>query len=240
MNKLFITGAAIVIAGIIIAGAVIYIDYSKCPDCSLGQTGQGNQAVSSDQAAQKLLDFVNNIILGGQKKASLLKVLDEDGFYKVSFSVEDQEVEWQISRDGRFVFPQVIDLTKTVEPAQETGKEIGNFSVSSDEICRDGDKPIIYFFGSDGCPHCSWEHPIIEEVALSFGDVVIFHNNVNAGADEDVFNKYSSGGVPTIVLGCKYYRVGSGESLGREKEAEVLTTLICKLTNNKPSELCQK
>ena len=93
---------------------------------------------------------------------------------------------------------------------------------------------------SEGCPHCSWEHPIIEEVARKFDGYVSFHNNMNSDADMDIFQKFSTGGVPTLVLGCKYYRVGSGENSGQEQEAENITSLICELTNNQPEEICQK
>ncbi len=203
----------------------------------------GGTVLSSDEAAEKLLSFVNKNILRGRQTASLMESSEEAGFYKVRFEVEGQEVEWRITRDGRFIFPQVIDLAEVVEPAEETDKEVGNFSVSSDEVCREDGKPIVYFFGSESCPHCRWEHPIMEEVAEKFGDKISFHNNMDTdgtNADKEVFGKYSTGGIPTIVLGCKYYRVGSGESLGKEEEAGVLTDLICKLTDNKPSELCQK
>jgi len=203
----------------------------------------GGTVLSSDEAAEKLLSFVNKNILRGRQTASLMESSEEAGFYKVRFEVEGQEVEWRITRDGRFIFPQIIDLAEVVEPAEETDKEVGNFSVSSDEVCREDGKPIVYFFGSESCPHCRWEHPIMEEVAEKFGDKISFHNNMDTdgiNADKEVFGKYSTGGIPTIVLGCKYYRVGSGESLGKEEEAGVLTDLICKLTDNKPSELCQK
>ena len=236
MNKLI--PIAVIIAGLAIAGALVYNDFSKCSVCS--QENSGEEILSSGQAAEKLLDFVNNNILAGQATASLIESLDEKGFYKVTFDVQGQEVEWRISRDGRFIFPQIIDLTEVAEPAEEVDTEIGNFSVSSDQICREDGKPVIYFFGSESCPHCVWEHPIIEQVAASFGDKISFHNNMSGDADEDIFNRYSTGGVPTVVLGCKYYRVGSGESLGEGEEAEVLTALICKLTDNQPANVCQE
>ncbi len=56
----------------------------------------------------------------------------------------------------------------------------------------------------------------------------------------EVFQKYSTGGIPTLVLGCQYYRVGSGETAGEEQEIKDLTGLICKLTNNQPAEICQE
>ncbi|MCS7106333.1 MAG: thioredoxin family protein, partial [Candidatus Aenigmarchaeota archaeon] len=114
----------------------------------------------------------------------------------------------------------------------------GDFLVSKDEVCKENGKPIVYFFGISRCPHCIWEHPIINNVTSKFEGYISYHENVDTDKDIDVFQKYSTGGVPTIVLGCKYYRVGSGRRIGEEQEAKVLTALICKLTGNKPNEVC--
>ena len=237
-NKVIFLG--LIAAGILIGGAIVWTNYQTCQTGTCSQSTQ-EQLISSQQAGEKLVDFINQKILAGQgSTAALIETLEEAGFYKVKFDVEGQKVEWWITRDGRFVFPQTIDLQAQVEPAQETGKEIGNFSVSADEICREDGKPIVYFFGSQSCPHCVWEHPIVQEVIAKFGDNISFHDNMDGDADKEILDKYSTGGVPTLVLGCKYYRVGSGESLGEEKEVEALTNLICKLTDNKPSEICPK
>ena len=218
---------SVVVAGVLIAGAVVYTNYA-------------NNTISSQEAGEKLVEFVNKNLLRGEDTAFLIESLEDGDFYKIKFKVQEQEVEWRITKDGRFVFPNTIDLTEVEELAEEIGKAEGNFSVSSDEICKEGDKPIVYFFGSTKCPHCVWERPIIEEVAAKFGDKISFHNNMDSEADKEVFSKYSAGSVPTLVLGCKYYRVGSGESLGKEEEAKALTNLICELTNNQPDDVCEK
>ncbi|GAI38261.1 unnamed protein product [marine sediment metagenome] len=63
---------------------------------------------------------------------------------------------------------------------------------------------------------------------------------MDPSADMDVFSKYSPEGyVPALVLGCKYYRVGSGEIIGEEEENKVLTALICDLTENQPNDVCE-
>jgi thiol-disulfide isomerase/thioredoxin len=99
-------------------------------------------------------------------------------------------------------------------------------------------KPIIYFFGSDGCGYCKWEHPVIANVTAKFEGFISFHDNIDSTADGDIFAKYSDGHIPTLVLGCKYYRVGAGANMGEEQETKVLTALICDLTGNKPVDVC--
>jgi thiol-disulfide isomerase/thioredoxin len=126
----------------------------------------------------------------------------------------------------------------------ETKKQItvdGNFNQIIDaQVCQENGKPIIYFFGSISCPHCKWEKPVISAVAQKFGSAISYHENIDNGKEMDVFNKYSTGSIPTVVIGCKYYRVGSGESAGVEKEVEVLTKLICNITGGYPVKVCGK
>jgi thiol-disulfide isomerase/thioredoxin len=138
--------------------------------------------------------------------------------------------------DGNILFPDAVDLqsaasspeAKAVPPEGETVD--GEFVKLADkEVCQENGKPIIYFFGSEGCSHCRWEKPILEKVVASFKDKISYHENIDTAKDQDVFSQYSTGAVPTIVLGCQYYRIGSGENLGEQKETEILTKLIQEL-----------
>jgi thiol-disulfide isomerase/thioredoxin len=137
-----------------------------------------------------------------------------------------------------------------LEPEAETQPQteaVGNFTeLTSEPVCYEDGKPIIYLFGSESCPHCKWEQPILNAVIEKFQSVVSFHDNIDSYNDQDIFSKYSSGAIPTIVIGCKYYRIGSGESFGegeekrKEAEEEALTELFCKTTNDQPESICLK
>lgn len=125
----------------------------------------------------------------------------------------------------------------------ELASTIGDFLITEDEVCQEDGKPIVYLFGSSSCPHCSWEHPIFEKVTAKFADQIALHDNMDTQDDIDVFQKYSQinrGGIPFLVLGCRYVRVGSGENAGEAGEEENLTALICKLTGGEPTEVCQE
>lgn len=228
---------AILIAGILIAGAAIFVNQSGKPDSG---NGDYSQVLSVEEAGEKVIDFINNNILQGRATASLLETLEENGLYKIKFNIEGQEIESYLTRDGKLFFPEAIKLDEIQEPISEKGFTIGDFSISNDEVCKENGKPIVYFFGSESCPYCTWEHPIIEEVAGKFGSEISFHNNMDSDADIDIFSKYSAGGIPTLVLGCKYYRVGAGQQAGEEAETKNLTALTCKLTGNKPEGVCNE
>jgi len=203
-----------------------------------GQANSDSNYLSAQEVSDNVLTFINKNILRGQGTASLVETTDENGIYKIKFNVNNQDVTWGVTKDGKLVFPQTIDLTQAQDLVEETGKAVGNFSVSAAEICKENEKPIVYFFGSESCSHCQWEKPIIKSVMAKFKDLISFHENIDTETDSDVFQKYSTGGIPTLVFGCKYYRVGSGEGAGEDQEVKDLTALACKLTGGEPGSVC--
>ena len=199
---------------------------------------------NSDKIAQKTLDFINQNMLVEGYTASLSDIQYlNNGLYKVNFQVEEQEFESYVSGDGGMLFLQGINMKEATAEAENEDENAatvtGNFIATEDEMCTEDGKPVVYFFSSSSCPHCQWEGPVLKEVVSKFGDKVVFHDNIDSSNDQEIFEKYSTGGVPTIVLGCKYYRVGSGEGDTEEAEAQALTDLICDLTENQPSDVCQ-
>jgi len=232
-NKLIII--SILIAGILIASAILYVNKTKVGTPQAG-------LLLPEQAAEIAMNYINENILGGETTASLIDVVEENGIYKIHFKIEEEEYNLYLTKDAKLLFPQVIDLENIlgVQPEAQ-GEEvytIGDFLVSEDEVCKENEKPIIYFFGSENCSHCRWEDPIMEKVGKNFEGYISFHNNMDSDVDMDIFSKYSTGGIPTLVFGCKYYRVGSGEGAGEEAEFEALTALICKLTEGQPTGIC--
>ena len=195
-------------------------------------------SISSKQAGEKAIEYINNNILAGAGTASLVSVTEANGVFKVNIKIGEQSYDSYISKDGKLLFPEGYEMdTKAVEKKTAT-TSVGNFLTSEEEVCMENGKPTIYFFGSTGCPHCQWEHPILEKVLKNFEGLVSFHNNMDSQDDNEVFSKYSDGGIPTLVFGCKYYRLGSGEGEGEESETKALTAVLCKLTGSKPAETC--
>lgn len=231
LNKILI---AIIIVGVLISGAIILVKTSKSPS---------EKFLSPQEAAERAIAYINQNLLQKGISASLINVREENGIYKFHLKLGENEFDSYVTRDGNILFIEGIDLEKpaTVQSEPREGTTtIGNFNLSQDEVCKEDEKPIVYFFGSERCPHCKWEHPIIETVASKFKENIAFHNNMDSNVDTEVFSKYSPGSIPTLVLGCKYYRVGSGEQLGEKEESKVLTALICKLTENQPAEICKE
>lgn len=195
---------------------------------------QSNKKISADEASQKALSYINDSLLKGKMTANLLDIAEdkEKGLYKLRLKIGEQSLESYLTLDGKIFFPEAIDLETAaqIEKNKKGESVAGDFiKLTDQEICRDNGKPIIYFFGSTQCPHCHWEYPVIKEVVAKFGNQISFHDNMEKFTENEVFARYSDGSVPTIVLGCRYYRVGSGEQIGAEKEKEILTQLIQEL-----------
>jgi len=205
---------------------------------------------SADRAAAKAVEYINKYLLVEGTTASLSSVDKEaiGNLRKITLDVAGTKFASYVSIDGKFLFAQEpFDLNKNPNgtdssngTVENTGAEIeGGFKEAKDtEICKENDKPIIYFFGSKNCSHCVWEKPILQNVINQFGDAVSYHENIDTEKDYDVFSRYSTGSVPTLVIGCKYYRVGSGEAAGEASEKESLRKVICKVTGNQPASVC--
>jgi len=199
-------------------------------------------SLTAEQVEEKILGYIREKI--GLEVSLTATTTFQNGVYKLSLKVQGTDIVSYATKDGDVLFPEAIVLEEeSTEPSENGGEEgaiPGNFSASGDEVCLEDGKPIIYFFGSEGCGYCKWEHPVIEAVASKFSDYISFHNNMDSNEDMDVFSKYSTGGVPTLVFGCKYYRVGAGVQSGEEQETKDLTALICKLTGNQPANVCEE
>jgi thiol-disulfide isomerase/thioredoxin len=208
----------------------------------------------SNKSADKAISYINKYLLSEGATATLSSIDKEriGNFRKITVDVSGNKFGSYISVDGKYIFTsEPFDMDKnptgnasstastgTVESTGTTTE--GGFSEAANtEICTEDNKPIVYFFGSSGCPHCKWEEPILKSVIAQFGDAISYHENIDSQTDIDVFNKYSTGSVPTLVIGCKYYRIGSGEASGEEAEKTALKKIICTVTGNQPSSICQ-
>lgn len=216
------------------------------------------QDLTAQDATKLAIDYINKYYTTETARASAGEVGNEpvNGLYKFVIEMQGQKINSYVTANGKMLFPQdPIDLTKSPEETDQANQATttatatvdsqpkqaadGNFTeLTSTQVCQENGKPIVYFFGSESCPHCKWEQPVISAVAKKFGSAISYHENIDNGKEMDIFNQYSDGGVPALVIGCKYYRIGSGESAGIESETATLTKLICNITGNQPGEVC--
>jgi thiol-disulfide isomerase/thioredoxin len=220
-------------------------------------SGPGD-VLTPKEAGDEAVEFITNYAVLPGTEVELINVTEVEGesIYKIVLNLSTQGMtqtaESFMTKDGKLLFPGGIEIEEVKELAEQQKEleenqtqeletpvvtTIGNFIVSGDELCREDENPIVYFFGSDGCPACEWEYPVIVNVTAKFAGYISFHDNKNnATADREIFAEYSTGYIPTLVLGCTYYRVGAGRDV--VEETNVLTALICNLTGSEPADVC--
>lgn len=203
---------------------------------------------SPQKVGENTINFINQNLLGGETSAGLKSIEKSDikGLYNIKLDIQGQVYDSFVSSDGKYLFVDgPIDMHEKIEQdplpemleKESTDVEGGFKEITELDVCIENDKPIIYFFGSETCPYCEWERPLIEEVIAQFGDTIDFRKRYD-GSDVDVLLKYGQGAVPAVIAGCKYYRTGAGQQLGEEGEKEALKAVICRATGGVPSSIC--
>ncbi|MBZ9571888.1 hypothetical protein KJA15_00915 [Patescibacteria group bacterium] len=127
---------AIIIAGLCIAGAIIYIDQGK---------GISGNLLSPQEAAEKAITFINQNLLQEGMTASLINVVEENGLYKFHLKVAEQEFDSYVTQDGKLLFLEGIDLESAPVVSGE-GEE------TPQEIPK-RDTPDVKLFVMSYCPY---------------------------------------------------------------------------------------
>lgn len=136
----FLIPLSIIVAGLFIAGAFVYINQGKIKNPTAGE------AFSPQQLAEKALDYINKNkdTLTGGNTASLLNVAEEGEIYKIHFKLGENEYDAYITKDGKFLFPGGYNLEEeTQAPSGET---------AAPEASKQ-DKPDVKLFVMAYCPY---------------------------------------------------------------------------------------
>ena len=152
--------------------------------------------------------------------------------------------------------PNVVTCPfEDLEPASGVQTIGGFMGIESAGVTKLGSKALVYFFGTTWCPHCNWEKPFFVDATGKFGTWSGIEEGDLSGAtftsdyliirayeidkihppeaDVKAFQHYSPDGhIPLMILGGKYFRIGSGERFGAANETLALTALLCKITDS--------
>ncbi len=105
------------------------------------------------QVADKTITFINENLLAQGTTASLVSILEENGIYKLTVKVGDQEPEVYVTKNGKLLFVQgVIDMS----PATTTPEQTSGNSTTEKATCETlpkAQKPVLEAFVVSGCPY---------------------------------------------------------------------------------------
>ena len=127
--------AAIVAVGAVIGLASVYLS----PSISEIEHGSdsGKNLMTIEEAGARAIDFINENMLQGGMTASILESAEESGIYKIKLKIQEEEFDSYITKDGRFLFPQFIDIEE-IEKEKEVVK---------------ADRPDVKIFVMSYCPY---------------------------------------------------------------------------------------
>jgi len=199
----------IIAAGLLIAGVIVYTNYTKSPTEEETVEEQG-EVISLEEAGERVISFIDENILQGETPISLIETLEEDGLYVVRFRVEEEEVEWRITKNGELIFPQVIDLTE-IEAETEPGQ-----SSSSENFAKCLTEKGMKFYGVPGCGWCAKQKELFAE-AIQYLSYV---ECVDEGSDELIAECQEAG-----ITGFPTWKIPNGELVSGFKTLEELSEL---------------
>lgn len=171
----------IIILVFLLAGGFVYRTYFAA-----------NGVLSSQEAAEKVIAYINENMLRGEVKASLVNVSEEDGIYKLRLKIGEVEYDSYVTKNGKFLFPEGINLEQAPAVAGE--------EVEQEEIPKN-DQPEVMLFVMSFCPYGNQAEELMKPVVDLLGDKVevelryVVYENYASGYPDyclDEENKYCS------------------------------------------------
>ena len=113
---------AILVAGLLIAGVLVYVNQGKGGEKISG-------LLSPQQAAEKAINYINQNLVQGGATASLINVIEENGIYKFRLKIGENEYDSYVTKNGKLLFIEGIDLEKPLKKVEKPKGEptIGDF-----------------------------------------------------------------------------------------------------------------
>lgn len=155
------TPIAIVLAGLIVAGAIVFVDLRKEKETSLSQ-----EKTLAQQIGEKALDYVNKNILRGGMKASLIEAVEdkEMRLVKMKLKIGEDEFDSYATLDGKYLFPQVFNMEEEKEEGTKVSKTPSTPEGKSCEELKKTDKPLLEAFVVSKCPFGTQMQRILLEI----------------------------------------------------------------------------
>lgn len=197
-----------------------YIDTEK------GNVISDNKTIDTSELITKTIEYLDDYF--ADENSVSLKKVEEDkdlSLYKLQFKIGDKVSEFFVTKDGEKIFMGDFLSMSKPKDVEVLG---GFFKREIDVKLVDGKIPL-YFYGVSSCPHSIWQYAIINAIKGKFGKDVIFYDYMDSDKEEDYFFNYSDGSMPLIVIADKYFRVGSGEKIGKDADINAISSIICQI-----------
>lgn len=171
-KNLIVKSIIVVIAIALVGGGIFYLSKKKN---SLGMLASVSGAISSQEAGNKAIDFINKNLVREGVTASLKEIKEESGLYKATIKITqtegEQDADVYISRDGKFLFVNPpIEMKEIEKKPTETPKT---------------EKPDVKLFVMSFCPYGNQAEDLMKPVMSLLKDKIDVRLNyiVSKGTD---------------------------------------------------------
>jgi glutaredoxin len=128
----------------------------------------GVAALSSDEAAEKAVTYINENLLSSGQEATLKSVEESSNLYNLKLDIGGREYDTYVTKDGELLFPSVVNMDAEIETTEtETEQEQPAGVVKSD-------KPVVELFVMSHCPYGTQSEKGMIPVAELLGDKIDF------------------------------------------------------------------
>jgi len=136
---------AILVAAVVIGGAI----YFSSGNCNCPEDGSGKSSDLQAVAGQTV-DFINNNLLSGGTKASLIDAVEENGLLKLNIRIGESEFPSYVSKNGNLLFQPGSEIDVEQFLAEKAKAEEEN--QESKEVPT-SDNPEVKVFVMSYCPY---------------------------------------------------------------------------------------
>ena len=129
-------------------------------------SGKNIKIVSEKEAREIATNFINDYLMEPGTKAFITDVSEEYGLYKFEVDILSGNVESYLSKDGKFFFPQALNV-----------EDINSDSVQEDstapkaEVSNKTEKPVVELFVMSHCPFGTQIEKGILPVVKALGEI---------------------------------------------------------------------
>jgi hypothetical protein len=129
----------------------------------------GGKTLSSQEAAEKALVYINNNLLQPGTSAGVNGIEDKGSLYNIKLDIGGQEYDSYITKDGGLLFPSAFNLEEAVERTEQPAEQ-----APPPADLEKSDKPEVQLFIMSHCPFGTQAEKGIIPVAELLGDNIDF------------------------------------------------------------------
>lgn len=120
---------------------------------------------AAKKVAQQAVDYINKNLLQ-DSKAELEKVEEESGVYKFTLKVGNQEFDSYITKDGKYLFPQGLNLQEEVTTTTAPKKTCSDLKKEK--------KPLLEAFVVSRCPFGLQMQRVLDEIVKNIPELTSY------------------------------------------------------------------